>query len=76
MKEKTGCYDCGLKYTSDRWVEAVIPNKIWERITPNSNKGAGLLCISCMAVRLKGLGIDVVPIQIASIPFKLQNSVN
>ena len=55
------CYDCGKPYGKDDWIEAVIPNKIWIKISPTKNQG-GILCISCMAKRLKEAGYDNIPV--------------
>ena len=57
------CYDCGLLYGSDGWVEAVIPDKVWNAIKPDGcDDGCGLLCIACIARRLKIKGIHGVPV--------------
>ena len=59
------CYDCGLKYGSDAWIEAIIPDKIWARIRPEkdeTSKTGGILCISCIVRRLNILGYKNVPI--------------
>lgn len=56
-----GCYDCGKPYGEDDWIEAVIPNKIWDEISPYKNQG-GILCISCIAKRLKKAGYKDVPV--------------
>ena len=58
-----GCYDCGLPYSDVGWIEAVIPNKIWEAISPTGD-GGGLLCITCMNRRLKKMGFENVPVQL------------
>jgi len=56
------CYDCGLEYGGDGWIEAVVPDSVWEMIKPiGSSKGSGILCISCMCKRLRKLGLQKVP---------------
>lgn len=55
------CYDCGKEYGGDDWIEAIIPDKIWNKISPTKNQG-GILCISCIARRLKKAGYDNVPV--------------
>jgi hypothetical protein len=35
----------------------IIPDEIWEKINPTYHKGAGLLCLTCMANRLNHLGL-------------------
>lgn len=53
-----GCYDCGLEYSSPAWIEALVPDRVWERIKPEGcGKGAGLLCISCMSARMTKMEI-------------------
>ena len=55
---KAACYDCGLPYGEDGWIEAIIPDKVWDRIRPEgSGKGCGLLCVTCINKRLVRLGI-------------------
>lgn len=57
------CYDCGLKYGSDGWVEAIIPDKVWNKIKPGEcEDGCGILCISCITRRLNILGYRDVPV--------------
>ena len=47
------CYDCGLQYGSIGWIEAIIPDKVWDMIRPEgSGKGCGILCINCISRRL------------------------
>jgi len=55
------CYDCGLKYGGDAWIEAIIPDKIWDEISPTGDQG-GILCISCIARRLKQMGYRDIPV--------------
>ena len=58
-----GCYDCKLEYGGNGWIEAIIPDKIWNKISPiKSNKQGGLLCITCISKRLKLAGFKDVPI--------------
>lgn len=61
MNKKLGCYDCGLEYGGDSWIEAIIPDKVWEEISPKNNEG-GILCISCIAKRLKDKGFKNIPV--------------
>lgn len=49
------CHDCGLEYGGKSWIEAVIPDQVWEEISPTQDMG-GILCISCMAKRLRAFG--------------------
>ncbi len=32
--EKIGCYDCGLEYGIDGWIEAIVPDYVWNLIRP------------------------------------------
>ncbi len=58
-----GCYDCGFDYEGDGWIEAIIPDKIWNKIRPEgSAENCGLLCISCIAKRLVNGGFKEVPV--------------
>lgn len=60
-KRVSGCYDCGLEYGKDRWIEAIIPDKVWNDISPTGGHG-GLLCISCISKRLIKKGYKDVPV--------------
>ena len=59
--KRIGCYDCSKPYGEDGWIEAVIPDHVWIRISPTGNIG-GILCISCISKRLKDAGIWGVPV--------------
>jgi len=57
------CYDCGLEYSDDGWIEAIIPDIIWNKIKPDGcDDGCGLLCITCISRRLNQLGMKHVPV--------------
>jgi len=63
MSNKVFCHDCGLQYGGDAWIEAVVPDQIWDQIRPTgSSKGCGILCVSCIARRLRILGMKDVPV--------------
>lgn len=62
------CHDCGLVYGGPGWIDAVVPNTIWKQISPTRDEG-GILCISCMAARCEALGLEDVPVMLASGPF-------
>lgn len=55
------CYGCGKEYAGEDWIEAIIPDLIWEKISPTKDEG-GILCITCIAYRLKQAGYDKVPV--------------
>lgn len=51
------CHECGMPYGGDNWIEAVIPDKTWNRIKPaGCDEGCGILCITCISMKLKNLG--------------------
>ena len=57
------CYDCGLDYDSAGWIEAIIPDKVWNMIRPDGcGEGGGILCITCIARRLEIMEIGRVPV--------------
>lgn len=58
------CYDCGMKYDDTGWIEIVVPDDIWETISPTHRKGGGLLCGSCLIRRLVIAGIKTVSVEI------------
>jgi len=61
-----GCYDCGLDYQDPGWIEAIVPDKIWNEISPTGDQ-AGLLCITCISRRLVEKGYKRVPVWLTGI---------
>ncbi len=59
--KKTKCYDCGLLYGSDGWIEAIIPDNVWNIISPTKDEG-GILCISCISKKLTEKGLSNIPV--------------
>ena len=55
------CYDCKLEYGGDEWIEAVIPDKVWNDISPTKNL-SGILCITCICRRLAEKGYKDIPV--------------
>lgn len=49
------CYDCLMAYSE--FPDMLIPDKYWEMINPTYHQGAGLLCPTCTAKRLRQLNI-------------------
>lgn len=64
------CRGCGFRYGEDGWIEAVIPDDIWVRISPTGDEG-GILCIVCMGAALDAIGLSDVPVKLTAGPFKL-----
>lgn len=62
------CEDCGLAYGSDGWIECVLPNDAWAKISTSHDEG-GILCITCIARRLKRLNIPDVPVMLCGTEF-------
>lgn len=67
-----GCYDCGLPYGSDGWIEAIIPDDIWKQISPDGT-GRGLLCINCIARLCAEQGFEDVDTQIVTGPLAVRD---
>jgi hypothetical protein len=67
------CYDCHLPYGGNEWVEAVVPDDVWEQIKPQEGQGAGILCINCMAKRCAKMGLENVPVKLTAGPFVVQS---
>lgn len=63
------CFDCGALYGQPDWIEATVPNDVWETINPtyHENAGAGILCIVCMAKRCVEAGYYGVPMRLYGI---------
>jgi hypothetical protein len=49
------CYDCGAPYNS--FHDMMIPDDMWELISPSTIEGGGLLCPTCMVNRLEYLNL-------------------
>ena len=60
-KKKVSCSDCGRPYGKKGWIEAIIPDKIWIKISPTGDID-GILCISCISDRLEALGYKDIPV--------------
>ena len=60
------CYDCGLEYGDPGWIEAVIPDKVWNEISPTGDQG-GILCITCISRRLVKKGYKNIPVFLCGI---------
>ena len=66
------CYDCGLKYDDVGWIEAIIPDKVWNFISPTGDEG-GILCVTCISRRLAEKGLRRIPVWFCGIePLKAQ----
>lgn len=59
------CYDCKLEYGSSGWLDCIVSDDIWIRISPTGDEG-GILCINCIAKRCDSLGLLDVPVAIQS----------
>jgi hypothetical protein len=70
MASALGCYDCGRKYSSDAWVEAVVSESDWLAISPTGHSG-GILCIGCMADRFVAKGMSGVSVMLTAGPFAI-----
>ena len=66
------CYDCKLLYSDPAWVDVIVPDDLWARISPaevQGYKGGGVLCFTCMVRRCVALGIEHAFYKIVSGPF-------
>lgn len=43
----TGCYSCGRPYTDLGFPDLIVPDAVWDRISPTGD-GGGLLCPACI----------------------------
>ena len=68
------CFDCGLDYEDPGWLEAVVSNSDWEKISPTNDEN-GLLCSRCMARRMVALGMSDVRASIYCGPMIVVESV-
>lgn len=57
--KKSKCFDCGWQYGAEGWVDLVLPNWAWNKISPRGN-GGGILCPNCICKRLEQADIRVV----------------
>lgn len=61
------CYDCGRRYSSLGWIDAIVPDDVWDKIRPApAVESGGLLCISCIAKRCRQIGLTRVPVKVTS----------
>lgn len=51
------CSGCGFLYGDPTWIEAVVSDAVWEKISLNPNHGSGILCIQCIANRCVEMGL-------------------
>lgn len=70
------CYDCGLPYGDPKFPDLLIPNNVWELISPSEYRGAGLLCPNCIIGRCEELGLINIPFLFASGPFSFGIDLN
>lgn len=70
------CYDCGREYNKNGWIEAIIPDKVWNDIRPDGcAEDCGLLCINCISDRLYYAGYNNVPVWLCGTePLKTMNN--
>lgn len=45
------CYDCAVNYSE--FPDVSVSDEIWELINPTEHEGAGLLCPTCIAKRIR-----------------------
>jgi hypothetical protein len=63
LEDAAKCADCGMLYGGYGWIEAIIPDKIWDRIRPEGkDKGCGILCVGCISKRLEIRGFTNIPV--------------
>jgi hypothetical protein len=56
MTRAARCYDCHKPYGDADWIEAIVPDRVWNRIRPEGcDEGCGLLCVGCISRRLRAL---------------------
>lgn len=46
------CFDCGMEYGGEDWIDTVLPNEQWKMIFPEHD---GLLCSNCIIKRASKL---------------------
>lgn len=61
--DKVHCADCLFEYGAPGWIDAVVSDDIWERITSD---GVSILCIHCINRRCAEYGLDYVPVALNS----------
>lgn len=77
MTESTAsCHGCARPYGAEHgFPDLVVPDSIWERISPTGGHG-GLLCPSCICERLHKAGIESCPGEFKSGPLARTESVD
>jgi hypothetical protein len=69
-RKHRGCDGCPSMW-DEGWVDLIIPNAVWEQISPQSRDGesGGYLCAHCLTSRLTKAGISDVPVRAYGRPF-------
>lgn len=49
------CYDCEMQYGT--FPDVLLTSELWEKINPSNHKGSGILCPTCIAIRLDQAGL-------------------
>lgn len=52
VAKKAECYDCGMPYGGDDWIDTTLPNEQWAMVFPEKY---GLLCANCIIKRASKL---------------------
>lgn len=53
----TCCYDCGMPYGGEDWIDTVLPNEQWDLIFPEHD---GVLCANCIIKRASKLNNAII----------------
>jgi hypothetical protein len=57
-----GCYDCGMPY--GYFPDLILSDELWEKVNPSIHKGGGLLCPTCICIRLAKIGVNDINIKV------------
>lgn len=73
-----GCWECGRSWSEPGWIDAWIPDDLWEQIAPIKGvgtDGSGHLCIHCITAALTEIGAINVPVELWAPPFRTGGAV-
>lgn len=68
-----GCWDCGRPWSQPGWIDAWVPDDLWQQIAPIKGVGtdhSGHLCIHCITVALTQIGAQDVELELWAAPYR------
>ena len=67
---EVSCAGCGLPYGDENWIEAVVADEVWDKISVSPYQGTSILCIQCIARRCAEAELEDVRVIITAGPLR------